>query len=60
MTEIANLVIAILGYLFWVASIVLDARGARKERGIAGNVLKYIAGTAVGYMMITCIEGVIG
>lgn len=46
MTEIANLVISILGYLCWVGSLVLDARSARKESGIADNVLKYVAGTA--------------
>lgn len=60
MTEIANLVISILGYLCWVGYIVLDARSARKERGIADNVLKYVAGTAACYMMITCIERVLG
>jgi hypothetical protein len=60
MTEIANLVISILGYLFWVAGMMLDARSARKERGIAEKVLKYVAGTAACYMMITCIEGVLG
>lgn len=56
MTENANLVISILGYLCWVGYIVLDARLARKERGIEENVLKYVIGTVVGYMMIRCIE----
>lgn len=60
MTEIANLVISIIGYLCWVGYLVLDARSARKEHGIAEKVLKYVAGTAACYMMITCIEGVLG
>lgn len=60
MTEIANLVISLLGYLCWVGYLVLDARSARKEIGIAEKVLKYVAGTAACYMMITCIERVLG
>ena len=59
MEEIVNLVISILGYLCWVGYIVLDEWSTRKERGIADNVLKYVAGTAAGYMMITCIERVL-
>ena len=59
MTEIANLVISLLGYLCWVGYLVLDARSARKEIGIEERVWKLAVGTVVCYMMITCIEGVL-